>query len=116
MTQNCEECQKKDERITYRTALLALNHLKDDPSVDAPTENIELIRIRQRQEVLKRQLLIVRADVQYLNREVKNVFDWILKVISVFLSCCGRISESTASIIVSGASGVGDHVTRIIGK
>ena len=116
MTESCEECKRKDERITYLNALIALNHIQEKTHPVPTQQNVDLVKLQQRQEVLKRQLLIIRADVQYLNREVKNVFEWILKVISVFLSCCGRISETTASLVVASASDVGKEISRIIGK
>ena len=114
----CDECKQKDLQVKYLKAIIALHGLKD-PHILDPGEGsrkLNLVEIQQRQIILKQQLLLVRADIQYLNREVQNVFEWIAKVISVFLSCCGRLTETTASLVVESATKVGNNVSRIIGK
>ena len=114
----CERCRTKDEEITYLKALVALSSVKAHcADSSAPSkERTEIVTIMQRQALLQNQLLLIRADVQYLNREVQDLLAWISRVISVFLSCCGRLSEATAAAVVDSATKVGANVSRIVGK
>lgn len=117
MAAPCQDCRKLQDEVTYLKAVIALNSIITSKSGSQCTPaNLSAAQVIQRQELLKKQLLLIRADVQYLNREVQAVLEWIAKVISVFLSCCGRLGESTASIIIDSATKVGANVSRIVGK
>ena len=112
----CEECKRKNdqlalkdeqinnknEEIAYLKALIALESIRIDPKCDR--KNITHVAIEQRCQLLQNQLLLIRADVQYLNREVQTVLQWTAKVITAFLSCCGRVGESTTALIVDSAN------------
>ena len=117
MATPCQDCRKLQDEVTYLKAVIALNSIKTNKagSQSAPT-NLSAVEVIQRQELLKKQLLLIRADVQYLNREVQAVLEWIAKVISVFLSCCGRLGDSTAFVIIDSATKVCANVSRIVGK
>jgi hypothetical protein len=117
MTNACVDCSKKDAEIEYLKAIIALDAVRGEDggmiSKDV-RRNVEAVALRQRLELIKNQLLLIRADVQYMNREVHSVFQWISKVISVFLSCCGRVSEMTAGMVIDSATKLGDNVSRLV--
>lgn len=95
-------CAAKDQEIAYLKALLALDVLS--PGAAAAPGTPDLVVIRQKQALLKQQLALIRADVQYLNKQVQAVLQWITKVISVFLTTCGWLGETAAAKVVESAS------------
>ena len=106
---HCADCAKKDEEITYLKALIALESVGGAGKACAEADTrirTDVVQLKQRQALLRRQLLLIRADVQYFNRHVQSVFEWIAKVITVFLSSCGRLGQSTASAIVEMSANV----------
>ena len=107
----CEDCNKKDDEILYLKALIAVDSVSGEREWGKDTNIVE---VKQQIKLLHEQLLLIRADVQYMNREVQLVISWIAKVISVFLSCCGRLGESTASLIVDSANSVSNGVSRLV--
>ena len=113
----CCECNKKSKEIEYLRALLALDTLDEHRNTEYNPDNMarkmDIVMIKQQQALIRQQLLVIRADVQYMNRHVQAVLQWIAKVISTFLSCCGRLGESTASALVHGASSVLSNVSKI---
>jgi hypothetical protein len=111
----CPQCEQKNEEILYLKALLSLETVSDDSTSSnlskAPI-SLDILAIKQRQALLKKQLLLIRADAQYINRQVQSVLEWLTKVIGIFLACCGRIGETTASNIVESASKMTKHVSK----
>jgi hypothetical protein len=113
----CGECEKKDKEIEYLRAVIALDSLPNRPLESEGkdlSKAVSVVEIQQQLRLVKQQLLLARADIQYMNREVQSVFSWISKIISVFLSCCGRLGETTASVIVDSATKVGTNVSRLV--
>ena len=116
MTEGCADCQKKNAEIEYLKAIIALDTLGDGDrcrNAEPNNQNTELVNLKQRLKLIKHHLLLVRADVQYMNREVHSVFEWISKVISVFLSCCGRVSETAAGLVIDSANKIGLNVSSL---
>lgn len=116
MTEGCPDCAKKNAEIEYLKAIIALDTL-GEPSrptnMEQVNQSIDLVTIKQRLKLIKHQLLLVRADVQYMNREVHSVFHWISKIISVFLSCCGHVAESAAGLVIDSANKIGLNVSSL---
>jgi len=104
----CPHCPQKDEEILYLRALLSLETVSYGSDVDKKTghrsETADILQVKQKQALLRKQLALIRADVQYMNRHVQSVIDWIIKIIGIFLACCGRIGQTTASVVVETAS------------
>ena len=113
----CCECDKKDKEIAYLKALLTLDSLEENREeteyrrMQKPA-SMDIATIRKQQALIRQQLLVIRADVQYMNRHLQAVLQWIAKVVITFLSCCGRLSESTAATIVHSASSVLTNVSK----
>lgn len=108
----CCDCGKKDAQIEYFKALLALNGLDGTlEETDTRSGHIQVVAIKQQMAILRQQVSLVRADAQYFNRQVQSVLMWIARVITVFLECCGRVSESAASTVVHSASSVISNVS-----
>lgn len=105
---HCADCEKKDNEIAYLKALIALDSLSACSNLPLSGTQ-EILEVKQRQALLRRQLLLIRADVQFFNRHVQSVFEWIAKVISVFLSSCGRLSQSTVTAIAE----MSPHVSQV---
>jgi len=117
MTATCQDCQEKDAEIEYLKAVIALDTLgnKSRPScAEVDSQSQDLVDIKQRLQLIKHHLLLVRADVQYMNREVHSVFQWISNVIAVFLSCCGRVGEAAAGVVIDSANKIGLNVSSIV--
>jgi hypothetical protein len=112
----CCECENKNKEIEYLKALLTLDSLEENREIDYTKQgkpsNIDIVSIRQQQALIRRQLLVIRGDVQYMNHHVQAVLQWIAKVISTFLSCCGRLSELNAASIVHGSSTMLTNVSK----
>ena len=105
----CEECETKTvlikeqaDEIVYLKALLALDSLQTKPSRPPPA-SIKVVNALQQTRLLQNQLLLIRADVQYLNGQVQAVLAWTSKIISLFLACCGRVPQETAGQVVNTA-------------
>jgi hypothetical protein len=115
MTDGCCECHKKNDEIQYLKAIIALNGLSDGskPDREVVDTSMSTIELRQQIKVLQQQLLVIRADVLYMNKEVHSVFAWILKLVNIFLKSCGRLGESTASAVVDSASKVSNSLARL---
>ena len=116
-SKQCLDCQNKNAEIEYLKAIIALDTLGDGGikgERDEKEQALNHVDIRQRLKLIKHHLLLVRADVQYMNREVHSVFQWISKIISVFLSYCGRVSESTAGVVIESANKIGLNVSRLV--
>ena len=117
MTAGCTDCVKKNAEIEYLKAVISLDTLSDGlksiSTDDSKQQNIELVTLRQRLKLIKHHLLLVRADVQYMNREVHSVFEWISKIVSVFLSCCGRVGETAAGLVIDSAHRIGINVSSL---
>ena len=117
MTETCLECQSKNAEIEYLKAIIALDTLGDCSDLgrnDPNGRTVDHVDLRQRLKLIKHHLLLVRADVQYMNREVHSVFQWISKIIAVFLSYCGRVSETTAGVVIESANKIGLNVSRLV--
>ena len=113
----CAKCAEKDTEIAYLRGLLSLQSLESDgdlkPSNAISHKDVELVQIRQRQAILRRQLAVIRADVQYMNRHIQLVLGWLSTVISSFLSCCGRLSDATVESVITTASGITGNVSKV---
>lgn len=113
----CSECTRKDDEIAYLKALLALDsmnaHHGDRPQLSASNRGLDLVKVQQQQAILRRQLALIRADVLYMNRHVESVLGWINKVVSAFLTSCGRLSETIAATIVQSASSLNANVSKV---
>lgn len=109
----CQDCRKKDEEILYLKALITLNSVEPVQFAANHKEQTEVIHLQQRGRLLQHQLLLIRADVQYLNRELQSVLSWTANVIGAFLSCCGRVSEPTAAVIVDGTNKIATNVSTV---
>jgi hypothetical protein len=115
MTTACCGCDIKDREIAYLRAVIALDSLPGASTANKGTcESIEHVQLNQQLRLIKQQLLLLRADTQYMNREVQSVFSWISRVITVFLGCCGRLGETTTNVIVETATKVGNNVSRLV--
>lgn len=111
----CSSCKEKNDEIKYLKAIISLNALHANPTTETPErETIETVELKQQIKVMQNQLLIMRADVQYMNREVQSVFAWISKLITIFLRSCGRLGESTASSVIDSASKVTSSLARLV--
>ncbi len=102
----CVSCAEKDREIKYLKALLALDGIEESAS---PAARTDLVDVKQRYVLLRQQLALIRADVQYMNKQVQSVLQWISNVLTVLLSCCGRIGELTAASVVESVT----HVTKV---
>ena len=107
----CCDCSKKDAQIEFLKALLALNGLENPQNDVTECSLIREVTLKQQIAIIRKEVALVRADVQYLNGHIQSVLQWIARVISVFLSCCGRVSQSAASTIVHSASSVLSNVS-----
>lgn len=106
-------CRDKDEEIEYLKAIIALHALNPGAAPTTNAASLETIDLQQQIRLMQHQLLVMRADVQYMNHEVQSIFDWISKLITVFLRSCGRLGESTASAVIDSASKVSSSLARL---
>lgn len=113
----CAECTRKDDEIAYLKALLALDSMNaqngDKTVYSSADRELDLVRVRQQQAIIRRQLSLIRADVLYMNRHVESVLAWINKVVSAFLASCGRLNESVAATVVQSASSLNANVSKV---
>lgn len=113
----CAKCVDKDTEIAYLRGLLSLQSLERDedikPSDAISQKDVEHVEIKQRHAILRRQLALIRADVQYMNRHIQSVLGWLSTVISSFLSCCGRLSDATVESVITTASCITGNVSKV---
>jgi hypothetical protein len=111
----CSNCSKKDAEIAYLKAVISLDSLGANPplrSVEQLSRGSKSVAIEQQIALMRSQLAVIRADVLYMNRHIHSVLQWIAKVISVFLSCCGRLGEAAAASVVHSASSVLSNASK----